>query len=239
MPKFISDENSNLSKFMLRYKDNGVLVDVTNDPDLEDPPNTDKEELLQPCQVIPDWLWLAGEDEVHLVLPHVDVWIDFRHYTPNSRRIFVPDHIHYIRMPLVDGDLEAAQIIFPAAKALIKHFRDQEKKILVSCHAGVSRSATLCLWILAEQYLDFDKAWEHMKAIRPYFSPDEGFQPLLDKIRREMNDWKEIMQKLEQISESFSRLENTITRCEEKLYKLTDRLEEGEKVDSLDKEIAE
>ena len=130
-----------------------------------------------------DWLYLGGEEDVCQILNEVDVWIDFRHFGEWNRRIFLPDHVFYIRMPFKDGDAEKAKVILPKAKKMIDEFKVENKKVLISCHAGLSRSAILALWLLAEELNDYEQAWVQLTNSRPYFEPHENFFELLMKIK--------------------------------------------------------
>lgn len=151
--------------------------DVTHDSLLSDPP-----EAAGGYVKVLDWLFLAGEEDVDEILPYVDVWIDFRHVSPWNRVIKCPEHVRYIRIPFCDGDLEAAETAIPIAKTIVDYCHEIGKKVLISCHAGISRSATLALWVLAER-TGYEKAWLELKKKQPYFEPDENFWPLLDEIK--------------------------------------------------------
>ncbi len=148
-------------------------------------------------------LWLSGEDgldeclfgeqaaqilistgrlpkEVH---PQVDVWIDFRNDNLGSnRRVIAPASVTTVRFPLRDGDLAAARSVFPAAKTLVDHFRKQDRRILVSCHAGFSRSAAFALWIMSEK-MGYETACEQLARLRPYANPQHRFAPLLEEMK--------------------------------------------------------
>jgi Dual specificity phosphatase, catalytic domain. len=56
------------------------------------------------------------------------------------------------------------------------------KKILVSCHVGVSRSALLALIVLAEEFQSAEKAWWRLKTERPHIDFHDNFQSLVMEI---------------------------------------------------------
>lgn len=163
--------------FIKQYLNTHIKWDVTHNSLLSDPP-----EAAGGYVKVLDWLFIAGEEDVDDIPLHVDVWIDFRDIRPWNRVIRCPEHVRYIRIPFCDGDLEAAQTAIPIAKTIVDYCHENDKKVLVSCHAGISRSATLALWVLAEQ-IGYEKAWLELKQKQPYFDPDENFWPLLDKIK--------------------------------------------------------
>lgn len=157
----------------------GIPVDVTHDPDLAFEP--DREECSA-TQVL-NWLYIGGEDEVDSVLPKVDAWIDLRHFSYMNRRIYVPQQVTYLRFPFEDGNLDEARRVLPLAKCVLDKLKAEGKHVLVSCHAGVSRSALLALWMMAEE-MGYEKAWCTLKALRPQVEIDKRFLPLLQEIEQ-------------------------------------------------------
>ena len=78
---------------------------------------------------------------------------------------------------------------------LDKHFVDclkfiqkairEQGRILVHCHAGISRSATIVLLhLMINTGLSLNKAWAHLKQARPVINPNLGFWGLLKDIHR-------------------------------------------------------
>lgn len=129
-----------------------------------------------------DWLWLGGEDDVDQILESVDVWIDFRHFNRWNRIIYLPGHVTYIRMPFMDGDKDRVKDVLSAAKSMIDSL-NESKNVLISCHAGFSRSALLATWILSERMNGFDEAWLELKNRRPYVEFHENFDDFVHKLR--------------------------------------------------------
>jgi len=134
------------------------------------------------------WLFLGGEEDVCQVLEEVDVWIDLRHFGRWNRKIFLPDQVVLVRMPFKDGDLEKAKIILPICKDIALKAKNEGKKVLLSCHAGVSRSALLALMVLAEEFQSTEKAWWRLKTERPHVEFHENFEPLVKEIFESYHD---------------------------------------------------
>lgn len=152
-------------------------------------------------QVLP-WLWLGGEEDVdeplygkllmpEHVTPHsvsaepkVHLWIDFRNDLPHNRRIYIPHSVTYISMPFRDGDLEAARRILPLAKLVLDRVREEGKSALITCHAGVSRSAVLALWCMAEEK-GYEWAWCNLLLMRPHVAPHPEFDPILQELAQQ------------------------------------------------------
>lgn len=152
--------------------------DITNNISEQQSPN------LRPYGItkVNDWLFLGGEDDVDQILNQVDVWIDFRHFGRWNRVIFVPNHVQYMRMPFMDGDSTKVKSVLSNAKLIIDYLKP-DNKVLVSCHAGASRSALLATWILAEELGDFDAAWWRLRGKRRLIEFHEGFDEFVQELR--------------------------------------------------------
>lgn len=62
------------------------------------------------------------------------------------------------------------------ALQFIKEGIDANERILVHCHAGISRSSTIVLLhLMFHRGFDLDGALEHLKTVRPVVNPNEGF----------------------------------------------------------------
>ena len=128
---------------------------------------------------IVEGLFVGGEEDVSDVLPFVQVWIDLRDENPWNRIVEIPSHVVYMRIPIADGDIHRAYPVFRYAKHIAEHTLQQGEKVVISCHAGVSRSAVLAWWILADMWKDPQKAWSHIKQKRPCVEPDDRFLPFI------------------------------------------------------------
>lgn len=130
---------------------------------------------------VTDQLYLGGEEDVCQVLDNVHLWVDLRDQVWSSRIIEIPAQVVYIRMPISDGDASRAEGVFFKAKQIIDLSLLAGERVVVSCHAGVSRSAIVAWWILAEQLKDSDRAWSILKSKRHHIEPDERFHPFIQK----------------------------------------------------------
>lgn len=126
-------------------------------------------------------LFLGGEEDVSDVINNVDVWVDLRNEGKWNRIVHLPSKLTYIRIPIEDGDLKRAKQVFTKAKSIIEASIEAGETVVLTCHAGMSRSVVLAWWILAEQFQDADKAWRHMKQLRPAIEPDERFFPFIEE----------------------------------------------------------
>jgi protein-tyrosine phosphatase len=128
---------------------------------------------------VTEQLFLGGQEDVSDILPDVQVWVDLRSEGIWNRIVEIPSHVTYIRMPIVDGDAQRAKQVFLKAKQIIEMSLEAGEKVVVSCHAGVSRSVVVAWWILADQMEDAEKAWCELKMKRPAIEPDERFSEFI------------------------------------------------------------
>ena len=130
---------------------------------------------------VTDQLFLGGEEDVSDVLDEVDLWVDLRDDGPFNRVVEIPRHVVYVRIPIKDGDSERAAPVFKKAKQLVDASIAAGEKVLVSCHAGFSRSALLAWWVLSEQTGDPESAWCSLKSKRHWIEPHENFWPFIEE----------------------------------------------------------
>ena len=138
-------------------------------------------EFNNAIQVLP-WLYLCGEKQVEIVLNKVDTWIDFRNELSTNLEIKAPNNVVIIKMPFIDGDLEKAKKVYPLAKLILTQAKLNNQKVLVSCHKGLSRSALIALWCMAEE-IGYEKAYNKMKLINPELNIDMHFLPIIEQIK--------------------------------------------------------
>lgn len=154
---------------------------------------------------INDFIFLGGEEDVDFALygreftykdremlmssesidvsPRVNVWIDFRDNRNDNRKIYFPSEVTYVSLPFMDGDIKRAKQSWNIAKRIVDNRMDTDK-FLITCHAGVSRSATFVLWLMCEEY-GYDKAWKILKSKRKHVEPDKGFKSFVDWLKEE------------------------------------------------------
>lgn len=152
-------------------------------------------------EIIKGLLYLAGEDDVDLLLygeiesrnlngkgsfqsepqPQIDTWIDLRDLRPNNRQIFVPSTVEYLPFPFRDGVLEEAREHLPKAKEALERSIRDNRRVLVTCHQGRSRSVMLLLWHLSEKEGSYLDAYWTIKGARPIMEPDKKFKPLMEE----------------------------------------------------------
>ena len=152
-------------------------------------------------EIVEGVLYLAGEDDVDILLygseeakningkgrflkepvPQIDVWIDLRDIRDTNRTVFIPEQVEYISIPFHDGKLDEAREHLPHALQALTDRMDKNKRVLVSCHQGRSRSVMLLLWYLSQKERSFMDAYWTIKGKRPIMEPDKNFKPLIEE----------------------------------------------------------
>jgi len=100
-----------------------------------------------------------------------------------SRRIFKTTKFVAI------GDTVGANIIdtFDECSAFLDDCLKTPGNTLVHCHAGISRSATVCIaFLMARQRIKFEEAFDRVKACRPQVGPNFGFLGQLQTFERQL-----------------------------------------------------
>jgi len=141
---------------------------------------------IRPCNddITPifDWLYLGGVKNIRKTLPFVDVWIDFRCDRRLPKQLTIPPTVCYYHFPFDDGNLDEATPVWETAFQLVNTYRTQGKRIFITCYEGVSRSATLALWIACEELQDYEQALHHVKS-RRNIHIDRAFLPFLQELQ--------------------------------------------------------
>lgn len=87
-----------------------------------------------------------------------------------------PDDFKYLMISIDDSHDQDIHQYFESTNAFIKLGTENNGKVLVHCHAGVSRSATLVLaYLMYEYHMTLDDAKALLKSKRPCTCPNRGF----------------------------------------------------------------
>lgn len=90
---------------------------------------------------------------------------------------YFPNDFIYLRVPIYDHTSENIMKYFDETFEFIQ----KSKKVLVHCHAGISRSSTIVIAYLMKKYSkDFRKVLKYVKNIRNIVNPNEGFRLQLE-----------------------------------------------------------
>ena len=91
------------------------------------------------------------------------------------------ENIEYLKIVIDDNDNENIYKYFAICNKFISLGFDSAN-VLVHCHKGVSRSATIVIAYLMYTYkTDFYTAFQKLKSVRPIEKPNEGFMKQLQE----------------------------------------------------------
>jgi len=91
------------------------------------------------------------------------------------KRLFSCKHVSIMDLP--DTDIVS---YFDECFAFIDSALESGGRILVHCMAGVSRAASIVIgYIMKTKHMDFQTAFNHVKAKRPSIRPNDGFMKQL------------------------------------------------------------
>lgn len=81
------------------------------------------------------------------------------------------ENIEYLKIIIEDDDNENIQQYFEMCNNFIAL-----GNVLVHCHKGISRSATIVIaYLMYTHQMDFTEAFEKLKTVRSFIEPNKGF----------------------------------------------------------------
>jgi len=117
-----------------------------------------------------------------------------------------PEDFQYLQLMLLDHPTFAIIDLFPGSISFINEALREGGKVLVHCVAGVSRSATIVLSYLMQNYqMTFAEALRKLQKIRSVVNPNQGF-------RSQLRQFENMKYKLEQKNDQDQKLINNLMR---------------------------
>ena len=99
---------------------------------------------------------------------------------------YFPDKFKYLTVNLLDSENENIKKYFDQTGKFIDQAFKNKGKVLVHCHAGISRSSSICLaYIIKYRKISLDKALEIVKKKRDKINPNPGFMQQLREYQKE------------------------------------------------------
>ncbi|CAG5129700.1 unnamed protein product [Candidula unifasciata] len=97
--------------------------------------------------------------------------------------------IRYKRIPASDSGQQNLKQYFEEAIEFIDDARQNNAKVLIHCHAGVSRSATITIaYLLKHTRMAMADAYKFVKGKRPIISPNFNFMGQLLEFEQDLNE---------------------------------------------------
>lgn len=96
-------------------------------------------------------------------------------------------NLHYKCIPVEDSGNADISSWFHEAIEYIDQVKSSGGKVLIHCHAGISRSATICLaYLMTTKRIRLDEAYEYVKKRRSVISPNLNFMGQLLKYESQL-----------------------------------------------------
>jgi len=99
----------------------------------------------------------------------------------------------YMNIAIEDNARENISSHFDDAINFIEDINTRGGRVLVHCHAGISRSATICIaYLMRQKSLSLDEAYEFTKKRRSAISPNFNFLGQLLAFERELKEQRQL-----------------------------------------------
>eukprot|EP00471_Norrisiella_sphaerica_P010481 CAMPEP_0184495612 /NCGR_PEP_ID=MMETSP0113_2-20130426/31843_1 /TAXON_ID=91329 /ORGANISM="Norrisiella sphaerica, Strain BC52" /LENGTH=365 /DNA_ID=CAMNT_0026881871 /DNA_START=124 /DNA_END=1224 /DNA_ORIENTATION=+ len=136
-----------------------------------------------PTVLIKDFLYLGSEDDAKHQKHLQDLKITHVLNVSSDVKNYFPDEFKYHRIDLPDEIGSNLMAHFTTGFEYLKvSDKDVNKRVLVHCHQGVSRSSTMVLaYLMHSKHWTLEDAYKFTKAQRPVVCPNPGFWRQLEK----------------------------------------------------------
>nr|NP_001071947.1 dual specificity phosphatase [Ciona intestinalis]BAE06383.1 dual specificity phosphatase [Ciona intestinalis] len=99
-----------------------------------------------------------------------------------------PDRFQYKRIPVEDNGQADISSWFDEAISFINEEKQRGGKVFVHCHAGISRSATICLaYLITCRGVSLNDAFRYVKSKRSVISPNFNFMGQLSSLEAKLS----------------------------------------------------
>lgn len=100
---------------------------------------------------------------------------------------YFPDNFLYFRGDAFDHPSQSLLKIFKEGYKFMIEGMKNGGSILVHCHAGISRSASMVIYYLMKTYgWSLNKSFAYLKKLRPRIQPNSGFMDQLKIMEKEL-----------------------------------------------------
>lgn len=126
---------------------------------------------------IESWLFLGGLEEAtdinFLYNNSIDSIINVAYELRNTK---YPKSVEIHNFLLQDTPSEGIELFFESVFDIIEANRHNNKRVLIHCFMGISRSASFVIYYLMRtRNWDFHESFEYVENIRPCIDPNPGF----------------------------------------------------------------
>jgi protein-tyrosine phosphatase len=136
-----------------------------------------KKHAEQPSQIIPDFLYLSS---CHASKPEILTRYGIQDVIRIGWGFEKVEQVTYYDFPIQDSPKEDILTYLDEITLVIEMLRNKGKRVLVHCHAGVSRSSTVVLaYLIKYGGMPLYHAWNLVYKQRPIIRPNIGFSKAL------------------------------------------------------------
>ena len=91
--------------------------------------------------------------------------------------LFFPGEFVYLKIPMRDTDETNIQDVMPRATSFLNNVESVKGRVLVHCISGVSRSTTVVLMYMMQQYhMCLWDCYNYVRSCRPFIEPNKSFR---------------------------------------------------------------
>lgn len=121
--------------------------------------------------------------------------------------------MRYKRIPVRDNGLIDLRMHFHSASEFIEEARRRNARVLVHCHAGISRSSTVVIaYVMKHMNQPMSQAYQFVKSKRPIIAPNLGFVG-------QLMEFEQVLNKMNASSRSAGcRIVDSPTNCAKQLH---------------------
>ncbi|KAI6658008.1 hypothetical protein LOD99_15723 [Oopsacas minuta] len=133
--------------------------------------------ITNPISRITETLYISGrEDATNLRVLQANGITHIINMTTDIPNNFSENKIHYLSLPAMDSHRQSLKEFFKLAFAFIDAAKTKQGRVLIHCHAGVSRSSTMVIaYLMWSRQWRFEGTIQFVKLQRPCIDPNIGF----------------------------------------------------------------
>eukprot|EP00800_Vazella_pourtalesii_P017224 TRINITY_DN517_c0_g1_i1.p1 TRINITY_DN517_c0_g1~~TRINITY_DN517_c0_g1_i1.p1 ORF type:complete len:206 (-),score=26.62 TRINITY_DN517_c0_g1_i1:338-955(-) len=162
--------------------------------------------IINPISRITETIYISGREDATslsvLKANNITHVINMTRDIPNR----FADKIHYLSIPAMDSHRQSLTEFFNIAFVFIDAVKEQRGRVLIHCHAGVSRSSTMVIaYLMWSQHWRFQETIQFVKQQRPCVDPNIGF------IGQLMEFDNYLYEEMSYVEQALHTLETTLT----------------------------
>ena len=133
--------------------------------------------IINPISRITETIYISGrEDATNLSVLQANGITHVINMTQDIPNRFAENKIHYLSLPAMDSHRQSLTEFFNIAFIFIDTVKEKHGRVLIHCHAGVSRSSTMVIaYLMWSQHWRFQPTIQFVRQQRSCVDPNIGF----------------------------------------------------------------